>query len=94
MFAPRLFSILMTVMAPRDCSQSTGCSLYRMAEMIENLGFGDFISDFIGRVVVLTGFPAGEYALDGAVPFTFCADPASPFYEKITRADLMGPSGG
>ena len=43
---------------------------------------------------VLARIPASDGGLDRVALFTFDADPASPSYEKITRVDVMGPSGG
>lgn len=49
-----------------------------------------FVSRYMQYVFVAI---PGE-GLDRAALFTFGADPASLDYEKITRVDVMGPSGG
>jgi hypothetical protein len=43
--------------------------------------------------VAIPGAVPGK-GLDRAALFTFGADPDAPTYEKITRVDVMGPSGG
>ncbi len=49
-----------------------------------------FVSRYMQYVFV--AIPGEE--LDRAALFTFGADPSTPDYEKITRVDVMGPSGG
>jgi hypothetical protein len=53
-----------------------------------------FVSRYMQYVfVAIPGAVPGK-GLDRAALFTFGADPDAPTYEKITRVDVMGPSGG
>lgn len=51
-----------------------------------------FVSQYMQYVFV--GIPEREGGLDRVALFTFDADPASQNFEKISRIDVMGPSGG
>lgn len=56
-----------------------------------------FVSRYMQYVFVGVhggGVPGRDDGFDRAALFTFDADPASPDYEKISRVDVMGPSGG